>query len=91
MRLFTSVLVAVAFILILMITSQTAWGQHPSYLLLRTPAAPTHHRPTYGYYPGYGFGVESRSYSYGWFGVRPRRHWTRHFGYYQNYTEWSAR
>jgi hypothetical protein len=27
-------------------------------------------------------------YSYGWFGVQPRKSWYRHFGYYRDYTQW---
>ncbi len=30
-------------------------------------------------------------YAYGWFGVTPRAHATRHFGFYKLYTEWSWR
>jgi hypothetical protein len=30
-------------------------------------------------------------YAYGWFGVQPRTHAQRHFGYGRNYTEWSFR
>lgn len=63
----------------------------PRYLILRTPTAPTPHQPTYGYYPGMVQPVQTSGYSYGWFGVQPRRHWSRHFGYYRQYTEWSAR
>lgn len=35
--------------------------------------------------------VVSKPYPYGWFGAPPRQHWTRHFGYYRNYTQWSAK
>ena len=66
-------------------------AQDPSYLILRAPAAPHPHHPRHGQYPGQGYGVQTRTYAYGWFGVPPRRHWSRHFGYYRNYTEWSAR
>ncbi|MBP89122.1 MAG: hypothetical protein CMJ64_20800 [Planctomycetaceae bacterium] len=71
--------------------AQTSEAQHPSYLILRAPVAPQPHHPSYGYYPGYGYDVETRTYSYGWFGAKPRPQWSRHFGYYRNYTEWSAR
>ena len=64
---------------------------HPSYMILRGPVAPNRHQTSTGYYPGYGYAVEPRAYSYGWFGAKPAKQWTRHFGYYRNYTEWSAR
>lgn len=66
-------------------------AQPPAYLILRAPATPQPHHPDSRSYPGYGFGVETRTYSYGWFGAKPRPQWSRHFGYYRNYTEWSAR
>ncbi len=31
------------------------------------------------------------SFAYGWFGVKPRRHKGVHYGYYNNYTQWSNR
>lgn len=30
-------------------------------------------------------------YPYGWFGAKPRTHWTRHFGFHRSYTQWSSR
>lgn len=63
----------------------------PPYLVLTTPRVPSQHQPTYGYYPGYAQPVQSSMYSYGWFGVKPRRHWSKHHGFYRSYTEWSAR
>jgi hypothetical protein len=63
----------------------------PAYLILRAPAAPASHPPTAVRHPLTVIPVESSSYSYGWFGASARRHWSRHFGYYRNYTEWSAR
>jgi hypothetical protein len=62
----------------------------PRYLVLRGPTAPVRHHPSYGYYPGRPVVVQPRAYSYGWFGVKSRRHWSRHTGYYGNYREWSA-
>lgn len=85
---------AIALITALSMTSlaaRDAEARHPSYLILRGPVAPLPHQPSYGYYPGYGYGVETRTYSYGWFGAKPRPQWSRHFGHYRNYTEWSAR
>lgn len=63
----------------------------PSYVLLRPPVASSHVAPPRGIYPGYGIPVQTNAYSYGWFGAAPRRHWNLHYGYYGNYTEWSAR
>jgi hypothetical protein len=62
----------------------------PSYLLLRAATAPTHSRSVRGFIPAAPFAVEASPYAYGWFGVQPRRHGSRHFGYYNNYTQWSA-
>ena len=69
----------------------TTEAEPPPYLLLRTPSAPVPHQPTYNHYPGLGYGVSTQAYSYGWFGAPPRQHWSRHFGYYRNYTQWSAK
>ena len=66
-------------------------ASHPSYLILRGPVASNPHHSSQGYYPGYGYAVQPQAYSYGWFGAAPRPQWTRHNGYYRNYTEWSAR
>ena len=71
------------------ILTSTAQAAHPPYIILRSPAAPASHRPTYNYYPGYGFGVSTPTYAYGWFGVRRRSHGAQHSGYYQDYNQWS--
>jgi hypothetical protein len=68
-----------------------AAAQPPSYLILRAPTVPATQHPSQSYYQGYGYFVQPRTYSYGWFGVKPHPQWSRHFGYYRNYTEWSAR
>ena len=65
--------------------------RNPTYLLLRTPRTPAKNQPQYGYTPGRPKEVVGRGYTYGWFGVKRRRHWSRHFGFYRNYTEWKAR
>jgi hypothetical protein len=52
----------------------------PSYLILRQSSA----RPE-------GFAATTSRYSYGWFGAGRYRHWTRHNGYFNNYTQWSGR
>lgn len=66
-------------------------AQHPSYLTLQTPTANVPHHPTYGYSPGYAYGINTHAYSYGWFGVKPKPQWSRHFGVNRNYTQWSSR
>jgi len=67
-----------------------AHAGHPQYLLLRTPPSGSHH-VSQGYNRGIGEGVSTPAYSYGYFGVQPRTHVSRHFGYYRNYTEWSRK
>ncbi|MDP6445171.1 MAG: hypothetical protein QGG36_05065 [Pirellulaceae bacterium] len=62
----------------------------PRYIVLRG-VAPAPQSPTYGYNPGRGQQVSRQTYSYGWFGVPQRRHWSRHFGYHRDFTQWSAR
>ena len=32
--------------------------------------------------------ADTAQYAYGWFGVQPRQHLVRQFGYYRNYTQW---
>jgi hypothetical protein len=68
--------------------SLSALAGPPSYLLLRTPEDPgPHHHP--GYPAAVTYDVRSYPYAYGWFGVAPRSHASRHFGYYRIYTQWS--
>ena len=68
--------------------SSVATAGPPSYLLLRQPESPGPH-----YHPGYpaavSYDVRAYPYAYGWFGVAPRSHASRHFGYYRTYTQWS--
>ena len=89
MQPFRTIVVLMGLTACLLVTN--AQASHPSYLVLRGPATSTPHHSHQDRYPGYGYAVEPRAYSYGWFGARPVRQWTRHFGYYRNYTEWSAR
>jgi hypothetical protein len=69
-----------------------AEADSPPYLVLRAPPLTPdaqhagHRRPSAQIVP-----LEASPYAYGWFGARPGWHWSRHFGYYRNYTEWSAR
>ena len=69
-------------------TTQDSRAERPTYLLLRAPARTSN---GHAYYPGDGREVKTQRYAYGWFGARPRKTWTRHFGYYSNYTQWSKR
>jgi hypothetical protein len=63
----------------------------PQYLIPRTtPRVITHH-PLPEAKAATGQMLEAQPYAYGWFGAQPRRHWSRHFGYYRTYTEWSAK
>jgi hypothetical protein len=41
--------------------------------------------------PGYRQPTPATRYAYGWFGVKPRHHSVRHFGYYRNFTQWTSR
>ena len=60
----------------------------PSYLVLRTPARSEKH---HSYTPARGYGVTTSPYAYGWFGARPKRHWSRGTGYFGDYLQWSVR
>ncbi|MFT5524422.1 MAG: hypothetical protein ACI9HK_002376 [Pirellulaceae bacterium] len=61
------------------------------YLILKTPAAATRAQPSVQHYPANRTVVSGDAYSYGYFGAAPRRHWSRHGGYYNSYTQWSGR
>ena len=60
----------------------------PTYLMLRRPESPGKH-----YQPGYPdaamMDARTSGYAYGFFGVAPRSHASRHFGVNRNYTQWS--
>ena len=72
---------------------EPARAQTPGYLVLGGTAA----RPVHGQdaprisNTGVVYPVVTQTYAYGWFGAQPRRHWSRHFGYYRNYTQWTRR
>ena len=61
----------------------------PAYLVLRRHAspAPNHHA---GHADAAMYDARTSGYAYGYFGVAPRAHASRHFGYYRTYTQWSA-
>jgi len=60
----------------------------PTYLMLRRPESPGKH-----YQPGKPdaamLDARTSGYAYGFFGVAPRSHASRHFGINRNYTQWS--
>ena len=60
----------------------------PAYLMLRRPESPKKH-----YQPGYPdaamLDARTSGYAYGFFGVAPRSHASRHFGINRTYTQWS--
>jgi len=59
-------------------TSGTALGGEPTYRVLNSP-----HRSS-------RFDVREKTpYAYGWFGSGNHTHWKQHYGYHQNYTQWS--
>lgn len=67
-----------------------AAADYPHYLILQTPPSGPRH-VSQGFNPGLPERVSTPAYSYGYFGVAPRKHVSRHFGYYRNYTECSYR
>lgn len=68
--------------------ASTAHAGPPSYLLLRQPESPgPHGKP--GQAAGQYFDVRADGYAYGYFGVGPRTHWSRHFGVNRMVTQWS--
>ena len=61
----------------------------PAYLLLRRAESPgPFYRP--GYPDAAMYDARTSGYAYGFFGVPPRSHASRHFGVYRNYTQWSS-
>ena len=68
----------------------TAQAGYPPYLVLQTPPSGPR-QISRGYNPGLAQSVSTPAYSYGYFGVQPREHAIRHFGFYRNYTECSWR
>ncbi len=75
MRRFPQLMLAVFLATALMVSTNVMAA--PPYLLLRTNKLAD------------GYGVTAPRYSYGWFGAGRYRHKTRHYGYYNNYTQWS--
>jgi len=77
-----------AALLLAMSISQSANAGPPGYLVLRRGEAPgNHNRP--GYYDAAMYDARTTGYAYGFFGVAPRSHFSRHFGVYRNYTQFA--
>ena len=79
---------AVAFILLAAFTTCASAGP-PAYLVLRRAESPgKHHRP--GHQDTVMLAAPTSGYAYGFFGVAPRAHASRHFGINRTYTQWST-
>jgi hypothetical protein len=68
--------------------ASAAMAGPPSYLLLRQTEAPGPHLQP-GHPAAIHYDVRARGYAYGYFGVAPRTHHSRHFGIHRDYTQWS--
>lgn len=79
---------ALAAVLLLGCLPGIATAGPPSYLLLRDPESPGPKLQP-GYPGAVSYDVRSYGYAYGYFGVAPRTHCSRHFGIYRLYTQWS--
>ena len=78
-----------AAVLLCLGAAPAAWAGPPAYLLLRRPESPAKHLQP-GHPDAVGFDARTSGYAYGYFGVTPRSHAARHFGYYRTYTSWST-
>ena len=84
-RLFVTVMTV---LLLACCTTAPASAGPPGYLVLRRGEAPAnHYRP--GYYDAAMYDARTTGYAYGFFGVAPRSHFSRHFGTYRNYTQFA--
>jgi hypothetical protein len=80
-------LLAIGFMLLAVVCPASA--DPPTYRILRRHAAPArHHRP--GQPEAVMVDSRTSGYAYGYFGVAPRSHASRHFGNYRTYTQWST-
>jgi hypothetical protein len=84
----TACFIAIATLLAAINLTSIATAGPPSYLILRRPESPGN-RYAPGYYDAAMYDARTSGYAYGFFGVAPRSHASRHFGYYRNYTQWS--
>lgn len=72
--------IVIAMTLMTMAAARAARADYPQYLVL----PPSH---------GLGYATPSAAprYAYGWFGMAPRHHASRHFGYYRDFTQWTRK
>jgi hypothetical protein len=77
-----------AFVLALCV-STAASAAPPAYLLLRRVESPGKHNQP-GKTEAAMYDARTSGYAYGYFGVAPRSHASRHFGYFRTYTQWST-
>ena len=67
-------------LLTVMLGGSSAIGGEPTYRVLNSPHAANRYDVR-----------QATPYSYGWFGSGNHTHWKKHYGYHQNYTQWSRR
>jgi hypothetical protein len=82
-------IIATATLIAALSLASPATAGPPSYLLLRRAESPGN-RYAPGHYDAAMYDARTSGYAYGFFGVAPRSHASRHFGYYRNYTQWST-
>ena len=78
-----------AAVLLLAALASSVYGGPPAYLVLRRAESPgKHHRP--GNHDAVMYDARTSGYAYGYFGVAPRSHSSRHFGVNRTFTQWSS-
>jgi hypothetical protein len=86
MKRFTGIIAA---LMLLATFTTSSPGGPPAYLVLRRTESPgKHHRP--GQQDAVMLAAPTGGYAYGYFGVAPRSHASRHFGVNRTYTQWST-
>jgi hypothetical protein len=74
---------------LLAVSASNGLAGGPAYLVLRRAESPgKHHRP--GQQDAVMYDARTSGYAYGYFGVAPRSHASRHFGVNRTYTQWST-
>jgi len=63
----------------------------PTYLIVQPPGHMVTRHGGLGVYPGQGLGVNTHTYSYGWFGANPLGKWQRHYSATNSNRQWSWR
>ncbi|HZN34662.1 MAG TPA: hypothetical protein VFB80_12630 [Pirellulaceae bacterium] len=81
-------LLAAAVLLALLASSPAAQAGPPAYLLLRRAESPGRHFHA-GHADAAMYDARASGYAYGYFGAAPRSHFSRHYGYYDTYKQWS--